>query len=208
MEPFYRDADGQERRFIFNNRIGRKEKKEHIEETIESYFSDLVQQHYKQNFWDKTAARIPGYREEDSKLYFQRYRLFSTPSVPETSVMFEERLKYSLAEHIVFPQLQYHEVFRNFPYILNIYLYVTYAAKEEQERMGQRQETEAALREMLDEVSRYTKGTLNAAVHVTMMDEGGYADGFSLAVLDGEYFADGLGLQYEIALHENFFGND
>ncbi len=52
----------------------------------------------------------------------------------------------------------------------------------------------------------YTNGSLNATVHITMMDENGYADGFSLAILDGEYFADGPGTKYEIALHENFFG--
>lgn len=202
----YRDADGQERRFVFNNRLGRSDEKEHMEETMENYFSELVQQYYKQNFWDKTAAQISGYREEDSKLYFQRYKLFSTRDVPETSVMFEERLQYSLAEHIVFPKLDYHEVFADFPFILNIYLYVTYEADGEAERAAQRQETEAKLREMLDEIIRYTDGSLNAAVHVTMMDEGGYADGFSFAVLAGEYFSDGLGTQYEIALHENFFG--
>ncbi len=202
----YRDADGQECRFVFNNRLGRSDEKEHLEKTMENYFSDLVQQHNKENFWDKTAARIHGYREEDSELYFQRYKLFSKRDVPETSVVFDERLHYSLAEHIVFPKLDYHKVFAEFPFILNIYLYVTYEADEEAERAVQRQETEAALREMIDEIIRYTDGSLNAAVHVTMMDEGGYADGFSFAVLAGEYFSDGLGTQYEIALHENFFG--
>lgn len=202
----YWEEDGQERRFIFNNRLGRSDEKEHLEKTMENYFSELVQQYYKQNFWDKTTAQISGYREEDSKLYFQRYKLFSKRDVPETSVVFEERLHYSLAEHIVFPKLDYHEVFADFPFILNIYLYVTYEADGEAERAAQRQETEAKLREMLDEIIRYTDGSLNAAVHVTMMDEGGYADGFSLAVLAGEYFSDGLGTQYEIALHENFFG--
>ena len=61
-------------------------------------------------------------------------------------------------------------------------------------------------REMINEMIHYTNGSLNATVHVTMMDENGYADGFNLAILDGEYFADGSGTKYEIALHENFFG--
>lgn len=202
----YKDAYGQERRFIFDNCTGRMSEKEHMEETMESYFSDLAQQYYKENFWDGTAAFIPGYREADSRLYIQPYRLFSKPDVPETSVMFEERLQYSLMEHISFSEFKYHEIFHDFPFILNIYLYADYESSEETERMRQRQEIEKKLREMTDEIIGYTDGSLNAAVHVTMMDEEGASDGFSLAVLAGEYFADGLGVQYEIALHENFFG--
>jgi hypothetical protein len=62
------------------------------------------------------------------------------------------------------------------------------------------------LREMTDKMILYTDTSLNAKIHVTMMDENGYADGFSFAVLNGEYFEQGLGIEYEIALHENFFG--
>ena len=53
-----------------------------------------------------------------------------------------------------------------------------------------------------------TGGPWNAAVSVTMMDEDGFADGFGFSVLKGEYFEnEGDGeYEYEIRLHENFFG--
>lgn len=205
-ELTYEDAAGQECRFIFNNRIGRKPAKEHMEDSMESYFCNLVRQYYKQQFWDKAIMRIPGCRENDSTLYFQLYRLFSMPDVPETSTMFDERLNYSLSENICFPQLQYDAVFHDFPYILNMYLYVSYKSDDKAERSKQCRETEACLREMIDEMVKYTNHTLNATVSVTMMDEKGAAGGFSLFVLNGAYFESGRGIEYEIALHENFFG--
>lgn len=202
----YEDANGQECSFVFNNRCGEAQAREHMEETVKNYFSSLIRQHYGQNFWNRTLDLIPGCNQDDSVLYFQPYRLFSIPDIPKTSVMFDERLHYSLTEHIFFPRLRYDEVFREFPYILNMYLYVTYGETEETGRTAQRRETENRLRKMTDEMIRYTDGSLNAVIYVTMMDENGYADGFSLAVLNGAYYADGPGTAYEIALHENFFG--
>ena len=46
-----------------------------------------------------------------------------------------------------------------------------YEGVDEEGRIGQRQETEMKLREMI----HYTNGSLNATVRVTMMDENGYA---------------------------------
>lgn len=204
-ELTYEDAAGQNCRFMFNNRIGRKSTNEHMEDSIENYFCNLVRQSYQQQFWDKTVARIPGCRINDSVLYFQRYRLFSMPDIPETSTMFDERLHYSLSENICFPQLQYDTVFQEFPYLLNMYLYVTYQSSDEAEREKQCLEVETFLREMIDEMAQYTNHTLNATVSVTMMDEEGAAESFSLAVLNGTYFEAGRGVEYEIALHENFF---
>lgn len=204
-ELTYEDAAGQNCRFMFNNRIGRKSANEHMEDSIENYFCNLVRQSYQQQFWDKTVARIPGCRINDSVLYFQRYRLFSMPDIPETSTMFDERLHYSLSENICFPQLQYDTVFQEFPYLLNMYLYVTYQSSDEAEREKQCLEVETFLREMIDEMAQYTNHTLNATVSVTMMDEEGAAESFSLAVLNGTYFEAGRGVEYEIALHENFF---
>lgn len=204
-ELTYEDAAGQSRRFVFNNHIGRKSTREHMEDSIENYFCDLVRQSYQQRFWDKTIARIPGCRINDSVLYFQRYRLFSMPDIPETSTMFNERLHYSLSENICFPQLQYDTVFQEFPYLLNMYLYVTYQSSDEAEHEKQCLEVETFLREMIDEMAQYTNHTLNATVSVTMMDEEGAAESFSLAVLNGAYFEAGRGVEYEIALHESFF---
>lgn len=202
----YSAADGQEHTFTFNNRNGRGSDREHLAKTIEAYFSDLVEQYYKENFRDKAAERIPWLKEEDCALYVKSYRLFSMPDVPETSIMFDQRLHYSLTEHICFPTLQYDSIFREFPYILNMYFYAAYENDEENLRSAQRRETESILREMTDEIILYTAHSLNATIHVTMMDENGFADDFSFAVLNGAYFADGPGLEYEIALHENFFG--
>lgn len=202
----YEDADGQECIFVFNNRSAGNQAEEHMEESVGNYFSGLVQQYYGQSFWNRTLDLLPGCNKDSSVLYFQPYRLFSMPDVPKTSVMFDERLHYSLTEHISFPRLKYGEVFREFPYILNMYLYITYEGTDKTDRAVQRRETELRLREMTDEMIQYSGGSLNAAIYVAMMDEDGYADGFSLAVLDGAYFADGPGTAYEIALHENFFG--
>lgn len=203
-ELTYEDAAGQECRFVFNNRIGRKPAKEHMEDSMESYFCDLVKQYYQQHFFDKAVARIPGCKEGECVIYFQPYRLFSNPDIPETAVMFDERLHYSLSENIYFPQLRYESVFRDFPYILNLYFYVDYKSEQETERSKQRQEIEDCLREAIDEMARYTGNTLNATAAVTMMDEQGAVDGFSLAVLNGSVFEKGRGLEFEIALHENF----
>ncbi|NBK90989.1 hypothetical protein D5278_03140 [bacterium 1XD21-13] len=202
----YPSANGQECAFVFNNRNGKSPDKEHLEKAIDNYFSDLTEQFYKENFRDKTSAQITGLRAEDCALYIKPYRLFSVPDMPETSAMFDERLHYSLAEHIYFPELSYERIFSDFPYILNMYYYVTYENDEEQARSTQRQETENILREMTDEIIQYTDHSLNAAIYVTMMDENGFADNFSFSVLNGEYFAPGPGTEYEIALHENFFG--
>lgn len=205
-ELSYENAAGQNCRFVFNNRNGRKSAQEHMEDSMENYFCDLVGQSYRQQFWDKAVARIPGCRTDDSVLYFQRYRLFSMPDVPVTSVMFDERLHYSLSENIYFPQLQYDTVFYDFPYILNMYLYVTYQSDDESMREKQCRELDTLLQEMIEEMAEYTNHTLNATVSVTMMDEKGAVDSFSHAILNGAYFEQGRGLEYEIALHENFFG--
>lgn len=208
-ELAYKDADGEKRKFVFDNRTAGLPVQEHMEKCVENYFCDLVQNYYKRSFWNETVARISGCREDESVLYFQPYQLFSMPEIPETSEMFDERLQYCLTEHIYFPSLRYHKVFSEFPYILDMYLDVAYESEDEKKRMGQCQETERKLREMLDEMIQYTDGSLNAKVHVIMLDENGYADGFSIAVLNGEYFtggADGLSMEYEKALHENFFG--
>ena len=205
-ELFYTNATGQELKFVFTNRNGRMKSQEHMENSIESYFSNLVEQYYRENFWDKTISCISGCQKEDSAFYFKSYRLFSSPKLPETSVMFQERLHYSLTDHIYFPQLQMDQVFCQFPYILNMYLYVTYESRDPEAREKQRQETEARLGEMIDEMLLFTHQSLNATAHITMTDEKGYVDSFSLAVLNGEYFSKGPGTEFEIALHENFFG--
>ena len=202
----YQDASNQECIFVFTNACGINQEQEYIEKSIESYFSDLVQQYYRRNFWDKTITQIPGCKEQDSKLYVKPYKLFVLQDVPETSVMFDERIQYSLTENVYFPQLRYDAIFSEFPYTLDLYLYVTYESEKEGERAGQRQDTEIKVREMIEEMIHYTNGSLNATVHITMMDKNGYADGFSMAILHGEYFEDNLGTSYEIALHESFFG--
>lgn len=206
-ELTYQDADRQDCIFVFSDVYGRRmPPSERMEKFISRYFSDLVEEHYKQEFWNEMVAEMPGCREEDSVLYFKEYRLFSYPSVPETEVMFKERLDYTLAEHIYFPQLKYTDVCSNFPYILNLYLYVDYVSSDELERAAQRQDTEKRLREMIDAMIQYTGESLNATASVTMRDENGFVDNFSIAVLNGAYFENGRGLEYEIALHENFFG--
>lgn len=205
-ELTYQDADEKECVFVFNNAHGGMPPSERMEKFISRYFSDLVEEHYKQEFWNEVVANMPGCREEDSVLYFNEYRLFFDPDVPETRVMFDERLDYTLAEHIYFPQLEYTDVCRNFPYILNLYLYVDYVSSDASERTAQRQNTEKRLREMIDAMIQYTGESLNATASVTMMDENGFVDDFSLAVLNGTYFENGRGLEYEMALHENFFG--
>lgn len=206
-ELIYEDMDGQKHRFTFHNQNGRKSPREHMEDSIENYFCDLVQQYYQQEFWDGTIARIPGGREKDSAFYFQSYRLFSMPDVPETSIMFDQRLHYSLSENIDFPQLQFCNVFHDFPYILNMYLYVTYESSEATKRTEQRQEIETCLQEMIHEMAEFTNHSLNASITVTMMDDQGAAGSFSYAVLNGEFFEKGRGLEFEMALHENFFKN-
>ncbi|MDE6662045.1 MAG: hypothetical protein K2K46_01755 [Lachnospiraceae bacterium] len=203
-ELTYQDADEQERVFVINT-IGGGQPSERIEKSIESYFSDLVEAHYKQKFWNKMVAKMPGCRE-DSVLYFKEYRLFSNPDIPETSVMFDERLHYSLIDNVYFPQLKYTDVCIDFPYIFNLYLYVDYVSNDKAERMSQRRDTEKRLRETMDAMIQYTGESLNAKASVTMMDENGAADIFSIAVLKGDYFDDGYGIEYEKELHENFFG--
>ncbi len=201
----YKDAEGQECRFVFDNRCGEGQEEEYLEKTVEQYFSGLAEEYYKQNFWNEATACMAGL-EEDSILYIKRYRLFSYPDVPETAAMFKERLNYSLTGDIYFPQLRYDSIFLDFPYIMDMYLSVMYEEEDGGRRLEQRQETERKVREMMDEMARYTGGTLNACAYVTMTDGNGYADGFSLAVLNGEYFPGGPGTEYEIALHENYFG--
>ncbi len=205
-ELIYENAAGQEGSFLFNNRIGRKPVQEHLEDSLERYFCDLTRQYYQQQFFEQAVAKIPGCMEDKSVVYFQPYRLFSMPDVPETTIMFDERLHYSLSENIYFPQLQYDAVFRDFPYILNMYFYVGYQSAEETERIKQRREIELSIREVIDEMARYTGNTLNATASVTMMDDRGAVDGFSLAVLNGTVYEKGRGTEFEIALHENFFG--
>lgn len=203
-ELTYQDADEQERVFVINTKVG-GQPSERIEKLIESYFSDLVEEHYEQKFWNKMKAEMPGCRE-DSVLYFKEYSLFSNPDVPETSVMFDERLNYSLMDNVYFPQLKYTDVCIDFPYIFKLYLYVDYESDDEAERMAQRQDTENRLRETMDAMIKYTGESLNATASVTMMDENGFVDSFSIAVLKGDYFENGDRIEYEKALHENFFG--
>lgn len=201
----YQDSDGGKQTFVFNNLHGRGQPSERMDNFIKNHFSDLVEAHYEQKFWNDMIDDIPEC-QEDSVLYFKSYRLFSYPSVPETSIMFNERLHYSLTDNIYFPQLKYTDVCADFPYLFNLYLYVDYDSADESERMAQRQDTEARLRKMLDAMIQYTGGTLNATAYVIMMDDNGHVDDFSLAVLNGSYFENGQGLEYETALHENFFG--
>lgn len=197
----YRNAGGEEQDFVFHNQVNS------IESFTGTYFCELTEDFYKRNFWDEAVAGIPGVRE-DSVLYFQEYSQFSSPSIPKSSVMLDRQLHYSLAEHICFPRLEFDRVFEEFPYLLRFYVYATYESPEEGERQRQRQETEERLRHMVDEIIAYTGGTLNATVGVTMMDQDGYVDGFGFRVLNGEYFQpkDGLEHEYDIALHEHFFG--
>lgn len=202
----YTCADGQERNFVFNNRCGQGSHTEHLEKAIGDYFSDLAEQYYKEHFWDKASTGIPGLRKEDCVLYIRPYRLFSMADVPETSVMFDERLHYALTEHIYFPELAYDRIFHDFPYIMHLYIYAAYETETEKMRNSQRQEIKDILLEMISEMILYTDHSLNAEVHITMMDENRFADSFSFAVLKGEYFAHGPGTEFEIDLHENFFG--
>lgn len=203
-ELTYQDADEQERVFAINTKVG-GQPSEKIEKLIESYFSDLVEEHYEQKFWNKMIEEMPGCRE-DSVLYFKEYRLFSNRDVPETSVMFHERNYYSLTDNVFFPQLKYTDVCIDFPYIFNLYLYVDYVSDDKAERLAQRQYTEKRLRETIDAIIQYTGESLNAKAYVIMMDENGFADDFTIAVLKGDYFESGYGIEYEKALHENFFG--
>ena len=208
-ELTYQDAYGQDRIFAFNNfYYGNWQPSERIDGFIKSYFSDLVEEHYEQKFWNKMIAEIPGCREDDSVLYFKEYSLFSKSGVPETSVMFDERVNYSLTDNIYFPQLKYTDVCIDFPYIFNLYLYVDYVSDDKAKRLAQRQYTEKRLRETMDEMIQYSGESLNATASVTMMDENGFVDSFSIAVLKGDYFEGGgrLNISYEKALHENFFG--
>lgn len=202
----YKDAEGRERLFVFDNRCGEGQEEEYIEKTVEQYFSRLAEDYYMQNFWNEATAHMTGL-EEDSIMYIKEYGLFSYPDVPETAVMFQERLNYSLTGNIYFPQLRYDGIFRDFPYIMDMYLYIMYEGEDDAGKTVQRQDTERKVRELIDEMARYTGGTLNARAHVIMKDGDGYADGFSLAVLNGEYYPGGPGTEYEIALHENYFGS-
>ncbi len=88
-----------------------------------------------------------------------------------------------------------------------MYLYVTYESSEETKRTEQRQEIETCLQEMIHEMAEFTNHTLNASITVTMMDDQGAAGSFSYAVLNGKFFEKGRGLEFEMALHENFFKN-
>lgn len=203
-ELTYQDSDGQNKVFVFKS-YGSGQPSERIKNSIESYFSDLVEAHYEQKFWNNMIFKMPGCRD-DSVLYFKEYRLFSNPDIPETSVMFDERLHYSLMDNIYFPQLKYTDVCIDFPYIFNLYLYVDYESDDESERMAQRLDTEKRLRETMDAMIQYTGESLNAKASVTMMDENGAVDGFSIAVLKGSYYDSGYGIEYEKDLHENFFG--
>ena len=206
-ELTYQDAYGQDCIFAFNNYYyyGNWQPSERIDGFIKSYFSDLVEEHYEQKFWNKMIAEIPGCRE-DSVLYFNEYRLFSNPDVPETSAMFDERVSYSLTDNVYFPQLKYTDVCIDFPYIFNLYLYVDYVSDDKAKRLAQRQYTEKRLRETMDAMIQYSGESLNAKAYVIMMDENGFADDFTIAVLKGDYFESGYGIEYEKALHENFFG--
>lgn len=120
-------------------------------------------------------------------------------------MMFRERNGYVLADHVFFPELEYQDVFLDFPYLLKWYPKFDYKDSGEEERRLMREETEKWLRDILGEMIRYTDGSLNATVYVIMMDENGFADDFFLTVLKGEHF-DGESLEFEKALHENFFG--
>lgn len=205
-ELTYQDAYGQDRVFTLNNYYyGNWQPSERIDGFIKNYFSDLVEEHYKQRFWNKMIAEMPGCRE-DSVLYFEKYRIFSNPNVPETSVMHDERVNYSLTENVYFPRLKYTDVCINFPYIFNLYLNVDYVSNDETKRKEQRRDTEKRLRETMDAMIQYTGESLNAKAYVIMMDENGFADDFTIAVLKGDYFESGYGIEYEKALHENFFG--
>ena len=205
-ELTYQDAYGQDRIFAFNNfYYGNWQPSERIDGFIKSYFSDLVEEHYEQKFWNKMIAEMPGCRE-DSVLYFNEYRLFSNPDVPQTSAMFDERVSYSLTDNVYFPQLKYTDVCIDFPYIFNLYLYVDYVSDDKAKRLAQRQYTEKRLRETMDAMIQYSGESLNAKAYVIMMDENGFADDFTIAVLKGDYFESGYGIEYEKNLHENFFG--
>lgn len=205
-ELTWEDTDGEAHIFTFTNRSG-GEPKEQMGKAIDSYFSELIEEHYGKKFWNQTMEKIPGVRMEDSAFRFRRYRQFSTPKEPKTQVMIKERLHYHLQDHIYFPQLRPEKVCEEFPYLFQVYVYAYYQSEDEGERETQRQRTEEALREMADEMIDYTDGTLNGTVRITMIDrEKGATDSFGFAVLKGAYFPDGIGLSYEIALHENFFG--
>ena len=201
------DVAGREQIFTFTNRSGAGDAGERMDRTVDSYFSELVQEHYRQKFWNEIAENIPYFREEDSELSFGRYRLFSKADIPETKVMIKERMNYRLSEHICFPELAFEKVCDEFPYLFCLYIYVDYESSDEARRVAQRREIEKTLREMTDQMIQYTDGTLNACVRITMMEkEKGAKDSFGFAVLDGAYFPEGAGIEYEIALHENFFG--
>lgn len=199
----YRDAQGEEQTFVFNNRC--EHPKSHWNHTVESYIAKRVSDFYQQKFIDCKLKGISGYREKDSPLFFQKYSRFSISDMPETSVMFRERNSYNLAEHVFFPELEYQDVFLDFPYLLKWYPKFDYKDSGEEERCIMREETKEGLRDILGEMADYTDGSLNATVYVIMMDENGFADDFFLTVLKGEEF-DGESLVFEKILHENFFG--
>lgn len=206
-ELTWEDMDGEERIFTFTNLPGGGDPKEQMGKAIDAYFSALTEEHYGQKFWNEALEMLPGIRGEDSAFRFGRYRQFSMVEEPKTQVMIKERMGYHLQEHIYFPGLQLEKVCEEFPYLFQVYVYADYQGKEEKEREAQRRVIEEKLREMTDEMIDYTDGTLNAAVIITMMDdEKGATDSFGFAVLKGAYFPEGRGLNYEIALHENFFG--
>ena len=203
---FYKNVEGQDCTFVFDNRCYQLNKAE-IECFVERYFSDLTEEFYKKKFWDKTIAGISGVRKNDSRLYFKEYASFISQNVSEASSMFDRMWEYSLTENIDFSQLQYQEVFKKFPYSLHMTLYVDYGSDREQERVRQRQETERKVRQMIEEMISYTDHSLSAIVDVNMMDENGCADAFNFAILEGEYFSDGAGTGYDVAFYESFFGN-
>jgi hypothetical protein len=203
----YKNGDGQDCAFVFDNRDG-EFNKESIEDDMERYFSHMTEEFYRMNFWDKRVAGISGLREDESTLYFQKYPSVVSRDVPEFQTMFDQMQRYSLAESMDFTHLQYREVFKKFPYSLHLVLYVDYESDKGQKRAEQRQETERKVRQITEELISYTGHSLNAVVNVTMMDEKGCADAFNIAVVEGEYFRDTEdGKGYNIALYESFFGS-
>ena len=70
-----------------------------------------------------------------------------------------------------------------------MYFYVGYQSAEETERIKQRREIELSIREVIDEMARYTGNTLNATASVTMMDDRGAYHGFSFRAISQKRFS-------------------
>lgn len=203
----YRNVEGKSSTFVFDNCRWEFNEKS-IENAMEEYFSELTEEFYKEKFWNETVAGISGFREADSTLDLREYSISASRDVPESSVMYDNIQQYSLADNIDFTQIQYQDVFKKFPYRLNLYLYVDYESSEKQKRERQCEDTERKLRQMTEKMISYTDHSLNAVINVTMMDEDGYADAFRIAIVGGEYFINDEEDGYEIALYENFFGSE